>query len=512
MSNKIDAFATPPQPYWMASTGSTDYPALEEDIKVDVAIVGGGLVGITAAYLLKGENLDVAVIEADRIGQGTTGHTTAKITSQHSLIYDKLIKHLGRERARQYAEANEYAIFFIEKLVKQKKIDCDFSHQAAYVYTQQDQYVKQIEDEAKAAASLGIRAHYLEQIPLPFDVKAAVRFDNQAQFHPRKYLLALAEDITGRGGRIFEQTRAVDFREGDPFTIITEGGHKVRAERVIMASHFPAYGGSGYYFARMYPERSYAIAITAEEKFSGGMYITAESPGRSLRSTPYQGSELIIISGEHHKTGQGPPTESHYLNLARFAEQTFTVTGMPFRWSTQDYTTLDEVPYVGRLTSKSPNVYVATGFRKWGMTNGTAAAILLRNLIVKGKSPWEEVYNPARFEADPMVKKFITANLDVVKQMAAGKLKKAPAAAEPAPGEAAVVSGKEGKVGLYKDKEGRLHAVDLTCPHMGCELAWNGAELSWDCPCHGSRFTYEGDIIEGPALKPLRAGGDKFNP
>ncbi|MFY9541359.1 MAG: FAD-dependent oxidoreductase, partial [Dethiobacteria bacterium] len=231
MSNKTDAFAMPPQPYWMASTGSTDYPALEEDIKVDVAIVGGGLVGITTAYLLKGEKLDVAVIEADRIGQGTTGHTTAKITSQHSLIYDKLIKHLGRERAQQYAEANEYAISFIEKLVKRKNIDCDFSRQAAYVYTQQDQYVKQIEDEVRSAVSLGIKAHYLEQIPLPFAVKAAERFDNQAQFHPRKYLLALAEDIAGGGSHIFEQTRAVDFREGNPFTIITEGGHKVRAEK-----------------------------------------------------------------------------------------------------------------------------------------------------------------------------------------------------------------------------------------------------------------------------------------
>jgi glycine/D-amino acid oxidase-like deaminating enzyme/nitrite reductase/ring-hydroxylating ferredoxin subunit len=512
LNRNVNAFTVPPQSYWAASTGSTDYPALEEDIKVDVAIVGGGLVGVTAAYLLKQENISVAIIEADRIGQGTTGHTTAKITSQHSLIYDKLIKHLGREKSRQYAEANEYAITFIEKLVKKNKIDCDFSRQAAYVYTQSDQYIKQIEDEVKAAAGLGIKAHYLEQIPLPFGVKAAERFDNQAQFHPRKYLLALAKDIAGGGGHIFEQTRAVDFHEGAPFAIITASGHKVTAERMIIASHFPAYGGSGYYFARIYPDRSYALAVTAEEKFPGGMYITAESPGRSLRSAPYNDGELIIAAGEHHKTGQGPPTENHYRNLAQFAEQTFTVTGIPFRWSTQDYTTLDEVPYVGRLTSKSPNVYVATGFRKWGMTNGTAAAILLKDLIVHGKSPWEAVYDPARFEADPMIKKFVTANIDVVKQMGAGKLKSAPRETEPAPGEAVVVAGEEGKVGLYKDNKGRVHAVDITCPHMGCELAWNEAELSWDCPCHGSRFTYEGDIIEGPALKSLRAGGDRFNP
>ncbi len=454
----------------------------------------------------------MALIEADRIGQGTTGHTTAKITSQHSLIYNKLIKHLGRGKARQYAKANEYAIAFIEKLVKKNKIDCDFSRQAAYVYTREDQYIKQIEDEVKAAAGLGIKAHYLEQIPLPFEVKAAERFDNQAQFHPRKYLLALAGDIAGGGSHIFEQTRAVDFHEGSPFTIFTADGHKVTAERVIIASHFPAYGGSGYYFARIYPDRSYALAVTAEEKFPGGMYITAESPGRSLRSTPYNGGELIIAAGEHHKTGQGPPTEDHYHNLATFAEQTFTVTGIPYRWSTQDYTTLDEVPYVGRVTSKSSNVYVATGFRKWGMSNGTASAILLKDLIVHGKSPWEAVYDPARFEADPMIKNIVTTNIDVARQMAVGKLKRAPREVELAWGEAVVVAGEEGKVGLYKDNRSRVHAVDITCPHMGCELVWNEAELSWDCLCHGSRFTYEGDIIEGPALKSMRAEGDKFNP
>ncbi|MFY9113848.1 MAG: FAD-dependent oxidoreductase [Dethiobacteria bacterium] len=503
MSRMINSFSEPPQPYWMASAEATNYPALEEDIKVDVAIVGGGLVGVTVAYLLKQENLAVAIIEADRIGKGTTGHTTAKITSQHSLIYNKLIRHLGRDKAQQYAEANEYAITFIEELVKKKKIDCDFSRQDAYIYTQTDQYIRQIEDEVKAAADLGIKAHYLEKLPLPFEIKAAERFDNQAQFHPRKYLLALAGDIEGGGSHIFEQTRAVDFHEGTPFMVITAGGPRVIAEKVIIASHFPAYSDRGYYFARIYPERSYALAITAQEKFPGGMYITAEDPGRSLRSTPNNGGELIIIAGEHHKTGQGPATDSHYRNLAQFAEQSFTVTGIPYRWSTQDYTTLDEVPYVGRLTSKSTNVYVATGFRKWGMTNSTAAAILLRDLIVHGESPWAPIYDPARFEADPMIKKFVTTNIDVAKHMVVDKLKRVPREMEPAPGEAMVIAGKGGKIGLYKDKEGLVHAVDITCTHMGCELVWNQAELSWDCPCHGSRFTCNGDIIEGPALKSL---------
>lgn len=259
-------FENPPQPYWMASTKSTDYPVLDKDIKVDVAVVGGGIVGITTAYLMKQENLKVAVIEADRIVQGTTGHTTAKVTSQHNLIYSKLIKHLGKEKAQQYADANEYAITFIEQLINEKKIDCDFSKQAAYVYTQSDKYIQQIQSEVEAATSLGIKAYYTEELLLPFKVKAAERFDNQAQFHPRKYILALARDIPGDGCYIFEQTRAVDFHEGNPCTVITEGGQKVTAGKVIIASHFPAYGSNGYYFARMYPERSYALGVTIKEK------------------------------------------------------------------------------------------------------------------------------------------------------------------------------------------------------------------------------------------------------
>lgn len=514
MNAKIKEFQKPPQPYWLASTPSTDYPALNRDIKVDVAIVGGGLVGITAAYLLKQENLQVAVIEADRIVQGATGHTTAKITSQHDLIYDKLIKHMGQEKARQYAEANEYAIDFMADLIKKKKIDCDFSRQAAYVYTQEDKYVQQIQNEVKAARSLGIKAEYVEQLPLPLEVKAAERFDHQAQFHSRKYLLALAREIPGEGSHIFEQTRAVDFHEGSPFTVITANGSKIIAGQVILASHFPAYGGSGYYFARMYPERSYALGIKIKEKYPGGMHITAEQPGRSLRFTPIKDDELVIVGGEHHKTGQGPGTETHYRNLLQFAREIFNVQDLLFRWSTQDYTTLDDIPYVGKITAKSPNVYVATGFRKWGMTNSTVAALLLRDLIVHGESPWAPVYDPSRFEGDPMIKNFVSLNVDVTKHLIGDKLKSVPEDQdlELSPGKAKVIVHEGKRVGVYKDNKGKIHAVDNTCTHMGCELVWNEAELSWDCPCHGSRFTYEGEIIDGPALKTLHTGGDRFSP
>ncbi len=504
-------FESPPQSYWIASTKSTDYPALDQDVEVDVAIVGGGIAGITCAYLLKKENRKVAVIEAHRIAHATTGHTTAKITSQHGLTYSKMIEQLGREKAQQYAQANQYAIDMIEELVNSEEIDCDFSRQSAYIYTQSQQYVDKIQREVDAASSLGIRAYNLQQLPFQLDITAAVRFDNQAQFHPRKYILALAGKIPGDGSHIFEQSRAVDFQE-DPCTVITENGHKVTASKMIIASHFPAYGSNGYYFARMYPERSYAVGVTVSEDFPEGMYITAEDPVRSLRHTPLKGGKLIIVAGERHKPGEGANTNTHYMNLVKFAKQTFDVTDIPFRWSTHDYTTMDDVPYVGVIASGSPNVYVATGFRKWGMTNGTASAILLKDLIVKGESPWAAVYDPSRFKADPMVKNLATTNLNLAKHLIGDKLRPVPRDIDIAPGEARIITHDGQKVGIYKDNEGKVHSVIAICTHMGCDLAWNAAELSWDCPCHGSRFTYDGDIIYGPALKSLRTRDDRFNP
>lgn len=497
-------FKDPPQSYWMASTPGTEYPALKENMEVDVAIVGGGFVGITCAYLLKKEGLKVAVLEADKILQGTTGHTTAKITSQHGLIYDKTKGNMGENIAKQYAEANESAIDKIEEIIKEKNIDCDFERLPAYVYTHEDKYVQQIKDEAETAASLEIKAHYQETIDLPFQVKAAVRFDHQAKFHPRKFLLALAAEIPGDGSHIFQQTRIVDLKEGERCTVLTEDFKRVIAKNVIIASHYPFYDKPGLYFTRIYPEKSYALGVTIKEKFPKGMYITAEEPGRSLRAQPFEAGELIIVSGEHHKTGHSENTNIHYENLINFVKDTFEVTAIPYRWSTQDCMTLDGLPYVGHLTSNTPNVYVATGFCKWGMTNSMASAMIITDLILKGENPWQDAYNPSRFTPKASAKEFFKENADVAREFITGKLAQVPKDLDIPNGEARVVSVEGERMGVYRDEKGKLHFVDTTCTHMRCELKWHAAEKTWDCPCHGSRFTYEGEIVEGPALKSIK--------
>lgn len=508
-------FKDAPLPYWIASTPKTDYPSLEEDISIDVAIVGGGMTGITAAYLLKREGYKVAVIDAGRIALGTSGHTTAKITIQHELIYDKIQSSLGKEAAKTYADSNHTALRFIADLVKEKNIDCDFSWQPAYVYTQDDKYIEKIKNEAETASHLGIEASYIKEIPLPIKVKAAVRFDNQAQFHPRKYLYELQKEIPGDGSYIFENTRIMDVKEGKPCTLVTEHGKKITALKVILSSHYPCYDGKGMYFARLYPERSYALAAKVKESYPGGMYITAENPGRSVRSTPYEGGELLIIGGEHHKTGQGEDMNQHYINIKKFAMDTFTVEDIPWRWSTHDYGTPDSIPYVGNLTSATPDIFTATGFYKWGMTTSTMSAILIKDLITKGESPWRNLYSPSRFNPGPSVGQILKENADVAKHLIKGKLQVPPNNVLIEKGEGKVVDVDGQRGGAYRDHAGALHVIDTTCTHMGCELNWNNAEKTWDCPCHGSRFTYEGDIIEGPAVhkaKHAKEGKNEIDP
>lgn len=501
--------------YWIQSTKETDYPSLNEDIKVDVAIIGGGIVGITAAYFLKKKGAKVAIIEASRIVQGTTGFTTAKITSQHNLIYDNIINSMGMDFAKQYAHANESSIGFIENMANELDIDCDFKRLPAYVYTRKDEYIKKIQEETKVALDLGIKARCIDKLPFNLDIKSAIVFENQAQFHPRKYLLPIAKMIPGDGSHIFENTTVTDIEKGNLVTLITKGVKKVIASKVIIASQYPCYDGMGLYLTRLRPERSYVIATTIKEKFPEGMFISAEKPGRSLRSQYDGENQLILIGGEGHKTAHGDNFNEHYHNLKDFAESTFNVKNVLYRWSTQDYITLDNIPYVGNLTFGSENIYVATGFGKWGMTNGTAAARLLTDKVLGEKNPFEEVFNPSRPFTATAYKQLFTENFDVAKELIIGKIKSGENQINIQSGEGKIVELDGGKYGAYKDDNGILHIVDITCTHVGCELKWNDAEKSWDCPCHGSRFTYYGEILNGPATQSLnyyKEGKNKIDP
>jgi glycine/D-amino acid oxidase-like deaminating enzyme/nitrite reductase/ring-hydroxylating ferredoxin subunit len=499
-----------PRTYWREIELPT-FEKLNEDTTVDVAIVGAGITGITAAYLLAKEGVKVAIIEAGSVLNGTTGHTTAKLTAQHELIYDELISHFGEDKAKLYFESTSSAIKFVERTSNEKGIDCDFSKQDAFVYATSDQYDKKLETEMSAYQRLGIDGDLVGNIPFDIQIKSALLMRNQAQYHPLKFLKGLLEEAIKAGCKVYENSVAAgieDVESAQPKVKI-KGGNKVACKQVIIASHFPFYDKPGLYFARMYAERSYAIGIKTNKEYPGGMYISADSPSRSIRYTPIDGGNLLILGGENHKTGQGVDTLSHYVALENFAKDVFDLSEYHYRWSAQDLVTLDKVPYIGPLTRDKEHILVATGYKKWGMTSGILAAHLLTDYVLNRDNPYKELYTPSRFDADPDIKSFISTNADVAKHMIKGKLEFVPKdPGDLVKGEGSVVMHKGQRAGAYKDENGKLYIVDTTCTHLGCECEWNHAEKSWDCPCHGSRFAYDGAVIEGPAKKALKNVAD----
>jgi glycine/D-amino acid oxidase-like deaminating enzyme/nitrite reductase/ring-hydroxylating ferredoxin subunit len=504
-NNQQNAFQQSPEPFWRESVKLLTFPKLEENTKADVGIVGGGIAGLTAAYLLSKAGKNVVLIEANQILNGTTGHTTAKITAQHGLLYDELIQHFGEEFAKKYYHANMDALQFIKQTATEIGADCNLTEQDAYVYATTDEYSSKVTTEYEAYRRLGIPGEIVEEIPIDLPIKNAVIMKNQAQFHPLKYFKKLVEAIVNQGGKIYEGTTATDIQEKESTKIVTRDGYHVDCQNVLVCSHFPFYDGKGFYFTRLEPERSYILGVKTKKEYPGGMYINAESPTRSLRYTEGEdGEKLVLIGGDNHKTGQGKDTMEHYRALEDYGEEVLGIEEVRYRWSAQDLTSLDKVPYIGPITEKHPSIFVATGFKKWGMSSGTLSAQILADAVLGERNIYSEVFSPSRFAADPSVKKLVKANANVAGKLISGKLEVPTKKPEDLKeGEGAVVNAEGRRCGGYRSKDGKIHLVDTTCTHMGCEVEWNHGDTTWDCPCHGSRFTIEGEVVEGPAKKPL---------
>ncbi|HIH74946.1 MAG TPA: FAD-dependent oxidoreductase [Methanosarcina sp.] len=487
--------------YWLATIPESSYPALQGNTRVDIAIIGGGIVGITAAYMLKEAGFSsIAVIEAGRILKGVTGHTTAKITSQHHLIYDRLLSKFGKRQAQQYAESNQAAIEKITSIISSRNIDCDFVRKPAYVYASSEDSTESIRDEVKAAQKLGLPASFEENLPLPFKTYGAVRFNNQAQFHPAKYLNALAEEIRGNGCHIFEKTRALKIEGENPITITTDRG-TITAQKVIQATHYPIHDKPGLFFQRLYQSRSYVLGVHIRDPFPDGMFINAEEPARSMRSQSTDMGELVLVTGESHRTGEEEHEIIRYQNLEKWVRSVYSVNSIDYRWSTQDTVSIDHVPYIGRQTSGNENLYLATGFKKWGMTTGTVAAMIITDMIVGKSNPWEEVYDPSRFKPVESAKTLISQAVEATKGLVGDRiLPTHKEASQIEPGGGAIVKIEGERVAAYRDRDGVLHTLDPSCRHMGCIISWNDAERTWDCPCHGSRYNATGEVIDSPAV------------
>ncbi|MEU3146519.1 MULTISPECIES: FAD-dependent oxidoreductase [unclassified Streptomyces] len=492
--------------YWMDTAPGVRRPALDTDATADVAVIGAGMAGLSTAWELTRAGRKVVVLEADRVAAGVTGYTTAKLTAAHSLVYGRLRRTRGREGARHYARSQQAAVERVASVAAELGVDCDLERSSALTFTTAPRERPSFEAEAEAAAEAGLDARLVTDTDLPFPVAAAVLVADQAQFHPRKYLLALADDITARGGVIHERTRVTGLSEGRPCRLTTERGATVTAGDVVVATHYPVFDRA-LHFARLSPHRE--LVVAAPLPASGApkhMYITDDMGKRSVRTAPLDdGRRLLIVTGESFTPGTGDGHE-RFLRLDAWMHEHFAVGDTAYRWAAQDNDVSDGVPLVGPFHPGARHVYVATGFGGWGMSGGAMAGQLLASTLTGTEPEWAGLYDPRRLwstvrEGATLLKQ----QAEVARHFVGDRLKTThvDSVAEITPGSGAIVRVGGRRCAVYRDEGGATHAVSARCTHLGCLVAFNEAETAWECPCHGSRFGVDGEVLQGPALRPL---------
>lgn len=485
---------------WLATAPTTTYPTAAGEVEVDVAVLGGGIVGLTTALLLKREGARVAVLEAVRVGSGVTGCTTAKVSALQQTYYQSLRSRRGSEAAAVYAHASIYGVELVAQIAHDEGIACDLERRPAYTYAAEPGERRDVESELDAARDAGLPVVFDEDADLPYRTHGAVRLDDQIQFQPVLYVQGLARVVDGDGSHVFERARAMSVTMGSPFRVETEDAAVVVADNVVVATHYPLLDRSAF-FARLDSKRSYCIAAEVRGALPQGMSISAGGSGtRSVRSW----GGTLIVGGEGHAVGAREATPERFSRLEQFAREHWDVTAVTHRWSAQDPTSWDLMPVVGPYHPRASRLFVASGFHKWGLSCAGFAARIISDQVNGRDNAWGEVMTPNRIGARGLPKvaelgaKFsLDFVADRVRPASRASLDDLPR------GGARVVRDGVGKTGVFRDDDGALHAVSMRCTHLGCLVRWNAAERSWDCPCHGSRFGVDGQVLEGPAVKPL---------
>ena len=492
------------QSYWIASAPLPSYSPLAGSASCDVAVVGGGITGVTTALELQQAGKRVILLEAGRLLEGVTGNTTAKVSSLHGLIYTDLVQLHGEDKAREYGEVQQAALEHIASVAGD--VECDLVRVPSYTFATTEDKLEQVQHEAQIASELGLPATFVEDADLPFDHLGAVRFDNQARFHPRAYLGELLRRFVAAGGVVHEGTRVTGAQQsGDRVEVRAESGD-VTAGHVVIATHLPILDRAGF-FARAFPVRDYVVAGTVDESvLPDAQWLGGGESTYSLRWTARDDGPLLIVGGGHHVPGR-EETDGKFEELTAWVREWAADFEPRYTWSAQDYTSADKLPFIGKLTPTSDRILTACAFGAWGMTNGTAAGMLLRDLVLGVENPHAQLFDTNRRPPVKSWKTLLEENLKVGAKLVGDSLK--PAGSEDpeslAPGDAAILRVKGRKAACSRAQDGTLHVVSARCTHLGCVVGWNDAERSWDCPCHGSRFAADGTVLQGPAVKPLQA-------
>ena len=485
---------------WLATADSATFPRLDGDRTVDVAIVGAGITGLTAALLLAQAGKNVLVLDSGQIGQGVSAYTTAHLTTMYDVGYAQIEKDFDETSARLVAESSRVAIERIAQWVQDEQIDCDFERVDGYLYSEDAADEQTLHDEIDAASRAGIEAEWVAETPLPFAVHRALRLPNQAQFNPLPYLHALARAVERHGGSVCELTRVDSVDGGDACTVTTERG-TVTANAVIIATHMPI--NDLYLFTKAEPYRSYVLGVRLNGAVPVGLYWDSEDPYHYTRNYRDEQGEVLIVGGEDHKTGHESDTEQPFRNLEAYVRERYDVSEIAYRWSAQWYDPIDGLPFIGEYPLR-PHVYAATGYSGNGMTMGTLAGMMLADEILDVDNPYHDLYSINRFK--PLVggPSMIKAGIDEAIRFVADRFKTdADDTSEVPLGEGRVLKVDGEQTAVYRDERGVLHNLSPICTHLGCIVNWNTAEKSWDCPCHGGRFTATGEVLEGPPSKDL---------
>lgn len=470
----------------------------------DVIIVGGGITGISTALLLQRSGKKCAVLEAANICFGTTGGTTAHLNTLLDTPYTTISKNFGTENAKLVANATQNAIHLIQSNIERYKIECGFQDADAYLFAQNDDQVKELEDIFNSLAEVGIRAIYSPLITVPATFKKAIRVSGQARFNPVKYVYALAKAFEEAGGTIIQQCRVTGAEDNDNNITVETQKETFTARSLVYATHIPT--GINLLHLRCVPYRSYAMAVSlADDGYPEDLCYDMYDPYHYYRTQVVDGQPYLIAGGYDHKTAHDTNTEQHFLQLESHIRTLFKVGKVEYRWSSQYFEPADGIPYIGHLPGHPGNIYVATGFGGNGMVYSSVAALTLAGMILQKETPYEKLFDPNRIKPVAGFTNFIKHNADVIKQFA-GKWfyhEELETLSGLAPGEGKVVLFNKQKVAVYKSTDGKLYAVNPICTHMKCEVKWNSAEKSWDCPCHGARYRYDGSLLTGPADHPL---------
>ncbi len=491
--------------YWLETAGDAtrNYPTLDRDMDVDVAILGGGITGLTSAAHLVGTGRKVAVLEANQIGSGTTGFTSAHLDATTDLPLDEMILDFGQSTAMAVTTATREAIDQIEARCRQWP-ECEFARLASYEFAESADGLDRLHKQCAAERKLGFNCWFTRQAPLPFSVVGAVHTASQARFHSQRYIQHLAADLHSRGCSIFEHTTSPPPRGSAPLTLETDGG-RVHAKSVIVATHSPYLGISEFDF-RVFPYQSYVIAARVQEEIPDALYWDVARPYHYLRLASPDDPQLLLIGGADHKTGQPLDERERFEALIQYAEDHFHVTSIEHQWSAELYDPADGLPHVGRVPGQA-NVYIATGFAGTGLTWGTVAGTLMARMILGQRHPLDEILSPGRLTVLASAKDVIAENLDVMRRFVADRFapSKTISDRELQPGSGEVIKENGKLVAICRDSEGLIHRLSPYCTHAGCVVHWNQAEETWDCPCHGGRFRADGRRFYGPPTKGLEA-------